>query len=233
MMMKSRSRFYVLISVLMTAIVIVGFWPTYFGPLLRGITARPWILQLHGVVFVGWMVLLLTQVVLAARGRVGAHRKVGSFGIFYGFLVLALGLVVSVAAPVIHLKAGDWNMDQAAGFLLIPLGDMALFGTLFVTAVVYRNRPEIHKRFILAATVALLFAAVGRMAFIRSEMLSFFVWLSPLLIAMAYDGWTRRGVHGAYFIALGVLLVGFSRVFFAESEICMRVGRAVLQAFTS
>ena len=37
-------------------------------------------------------------------------------------------------------------MDRAAGFLLIILGDMALFGVFFVAAIIYRRNPEIHKR---------------------------------------------------------------------------------------
>ena len=40
---------------------------------------------------------------------------------------------------------------------------MILFAGFFGAAVKYRNKPEIHKRLILAATVALAFAAVARM----------------------------------------------------------------------
>jgi len=50
-----RGRFYVGIALFMTAIVVAGFWPSYFGPLFHGNVARPWVIQLHGLVFVGWM----------------------------------------------------------------------------------------------------------------------------------------------------------------------------------
>jgi hypothetical protein len=225
-----RGRFYVALSAFMCLLVLVGFWPTYFGPLLRGVSSRPWVIQIHGVVFVGWMSLLVAQVVLAATGRTRAHRKLGTAGIAYGFLVLAMGLVVSFAAPLIHLKAGDWDMNRAASFLLIPLGDMALFGTLFVLAVIYRNQPDIHKRFIVASTVALLFAAVGRMEFLNSLFLTFLVWLSPLLAGMGYDLLKRRRIHRTYFVSLAMLLVGFSRVFVYQTEPWMRIGRAILTA---
>jgi hypothetical protein len=224
-----RGWFYVGISAFMCALVLVGFWRSYFGPLLRGIAARPLVIQVHGVVFVGWMVLLVTQVLLAASGRTRAHRKLGAAGIVYGFLVLALGLIVSFAAPVLHLRAGDWTMNRAAAFMLIPLGDMVLFGTLFGLAIFYRNRPEVHKRYILAATVALLFAAVGRMS-LNSQVLRLVVWLSPLLVAMGYDLWTRRRVHAAYFVSMAVLLIGFSRLFVTQSEPWLRISRAVLTA---
>jgi hypothetical protein len=223
-----RSRFYVGVSLLMTAIVAVGFWPTYFGPLLRGVTDRPWVIQLHGVVFVGWMVLLLAQVTLAARGRVSAHRKLGTFGIAYGCLVLVMGLVVSFAAPLIHLRNGEWDMNRAAGFLIIPLGDMVLFGGFFAAAIAYRRKSEIHKRLIVLATIALLFAAAGRMPL--AQPVALVVWLSPLLVAMAYEAGARRRVHPVYLAGLGILLVGMSRVAFTESEGWLRIGRAALGA---
>jgi hypothetical protein len=56
---RARSRFYTGIAVLMTGIAITGFWPSYYGPLLRGAAKRPWVLHLHGAIFMGWMVLLL------------------------------------------------------------------------------------------------------------------------------------------------------------------------------
>ena len=49
--------------------------PSYFGPLLRGDIARPLVIQIHGIVFVGWMALLLVQVVVVYRGRTRLHRR--------------------------------------------------------------------------------------------------------------------------------------------------------------
>src|SRR4030095_14110807 len=117
-----------------------------------------------------------------------------------GWLVLPMGLIVGVAAPILHLKAGDWNEDRAAAFLLTTLGDMVLWGVFFGAAVFYRARPEIHKRLMLVATTALLFAAVGRIQLVSSIPLMLLVWLSPLIIAMVFDWKTRGRVHPAYII---------------------------------
>jgi hypothetical protein len=102
-------RFYSAITVFMIAIVLKGFWPSYFGPLLRGVAARPWVIHLHGIVFIGWMALLLTQVVLVSLGRTAVHRKIGTAGMIYGCLVVVMGLVVGFAAPILHLANGEWN----------------------------------------------------------------------------------------------------------------------------
>jgi hypothetical protein len=228
---RSKPRFFVAIAIFMTVIVAVGFWPSYYGPLLRGVAARPLVIHLHGIVFIGWMALLLAQVALVATGRTAAHRKVGTAGIVYGFLVIAMGLVVGFAAPILHVAAGEWDMDRAAGFLLVILGDMALFGGFFVAAMIYRRKPETHKRLILLATVALLFAAVGRMTFIPSPLISAVVWLSPVLIGIAYDAFTRRRVHTVYIVGTIILFIGACRLFLAGSEAWLKIGRSLLAIF--
>ena len=225
---RSRPRFYAGLGAFMVAIVVVGFWPSYFGRMLRGDVERPAVIQIHGFVFVGWMALLLTQVVVAARGQVQLHRKIGRYGVAYGWLVLAMGLVVGPAASMIHVQAGEWTRDRGAGFLLITFGDMVLFGACFAAAVAYRHRPEIHKRLMIAATVALLFAAIGRMTFIASPALSGLVWLSPLLIGMVYDKVTQGRVHPAYLITTAGLFIGGTRVLFEQSEAWLRIGRPML-----
>jgi len=227
----SRPRFYVSLAAFMSLIVLAGFWPTYFGQILKGIPDRPWVVHLHGLVFTGWMVLLIAQVILAATGRTQTHRALGSIGIAYGFLVLALGLVISIAAPVLHVKAGEQTIDAAAGFMIIPLGDMALFATFFIPAVIYRRQPEIHKRLILLATTALLFAAAGRMSASITVPVSVLVWFSPILIGMAYDKWTRRKVHPVYFLGMAILAIGFTRIFLTGTEAWLRIGRAIVRQF--
>ena len=221
---------YLALTFILIAIVIRGFWPSYFGLLLRGGVSRPWIIHLHGAIFSGWMVLLLAQASLVAAGRLRLHRRVGNVGIAYGILMLGIGLVVSFVAPVLHVHAGEWTVDRAAGFLLAPLGDMALFGGFFGAAIAYRRRPELHKRLILTATVALAFAAVGRMAF-ASPVVFLLVWLSPLFAAMAFDVCTRCRVHPVSFLSVAVLAAAFMRIFFMQSPGWLKIGRALLRPF--
>jgi len=226
---RARSRFYLGLTAFMAAIVVVGFWPSYFGPMLRGNIARPAVIQAHGLIFVGWMALLVAQVSLAVRGRTRLHRKVGRYGIAYGCLVLAMGLIVGPAASVIHVRAGEWTRDEGAAFLLTTFGDMVLFGSFFAAAVAYRSRPEIHKRLMVAATVALLFAAVGRMN-IPSRALASVVWLAPMFVGMAHDWITRRRIHPAYVISTIGLFVGALRLLVTESDVWLSIGRPIIDA---
>jgi len=222
-------QFFLAITVFLIATVVVGFWPTYFGQLVRGGVTRPWIIHVHGAVFSGWMALLLLQVSLAATGRVRLHRRIGTVGMAYGVIVLLLGTIVSFAAPVLHMRAGEWTLDVAAAFLLLPLVDMILFAGFFGAAVAYRNTPEVHKRLILAATVALAFAAVARMNLHPIPFLA--LWLSPLAAAMMFDLATRGRVHTVNVVSTTILALAFVRIFFMESEAWLAIGRALLGPF--
>jgi hypothetical protein len=107
---------------------------------------------------------------------------------------------------------------------------MALFGGFFVAAVVYRRKPEIHKRLIVLATVALLFAAVGRMNFTESTPVLVLIWLSPVLVAMGYEAVKHRRIDRVYGGGLVILLLGLSRLAVAQWEPWLRVARGTLKS---
>lgn len=223
-------RFYLLLALVLIGIVVKGFWPSYYGPMIGGGgKSRAWVMHLHGAIYSGWMVLLVVQIALAISGRIAAHRRVGTWGIGYGAAVLVIGLVVSWAAPIMHLHAGEWTLDRAAGFMILPLVDMVLFGGFFGAAVAYRNKPEIHKRLILAATVSVAFAAVARMNLPPPAFYA--VWIAPMLAGVAFDLATRRRVHPVYFVAIGAMTLAFLRIFLMESEAWLPIGRALLRPF--
>jgi len=229
---RRRDRWFAIAMVLaLGALVMLGFWPSYFGPLLTGRPlVRPWVMHVHGAVFTGWMGLLLVQVLLVSFRRVGLHRTLGFISIGYALLLVTLGLWVSFAAPIAHIRAGEWTVDQAASFLLLPLVDMLLFAGFFGAAVLYRRRPEYHKRLMFAATLALVFAAVGR---IFDSSLSGFliVWLSPLAAAMVFDRVSRGRVHPVNVVAFGIFVVAFGRILLMETAAWVTVGRALLRPF--
>lgn len=58
-----------------------------------------------------------------------------------------------------HLSAHQPGSDA---FLIVPLFDMLAFGVYFALAVLWRKKPELHRRLIFVATCVLLYAAFGR-----------------------------------------------------------------------
>jgi len=217
-----------LVAVMM-AIVLAGFWP-YFSTLPSGPEAH-WIIHVHAAVFSGWMLLYLAQVWLVYRRRVAAHQALGRFGIYYGLLVLLFGVVVTVAAPVLSVQEGRSTLDEAAGFLVLPIGDLLLFGGFFTAGIAWRRQRDVHKRLMLLATVALLFAPAARFAGEGGVPAILLLWLAPVALAIAYDAWTDRRVDRTYIIGLAVFLVAVTRVSLMESEYWLPTGRAIIRMF--
>jgi hypothetical protein len=203
----SPRRLYVGLALLAITLALVGFWPSYFGPLFAGSVDKPTIIHFHAAVYVGWLAIFLTQVVLAATGRVALHLKLGRIAIGYGVLVIAAGLVATFGMFVLRVRGGE--VADAQGRLVGPLLDMLVFAPFFAAAVHYRRRPELHKRLMIVATTALLIAAVGRMPFpadLRAPLV-LLIWTLPILLAMAHDFWRQRRVHPIYVLGLVVLVV--------------------------
>jgi hypothetical protein len=198
---------------------LVGYWPSYFGPLVAGtvVDTLP-LIHFHATVYVGWLLIFIAQTVFAARGRIDLHMKLGKIGIGYGAFVILVGLIVAFGMFAVRVQAGA--IAEAQGRLLGPLLDMLVFAPLFAAAVYYRRKPELHKRLMIVATTTLLIAAVGRMRFLGNPGhagLVQLVWSAPILLAMGYDFAKRRIVHPVYVLGLALLLL--------ESPILRRIAR--------
>jgi len=226
-----KRRFYLAISIVMVAMIFIGFWPSYYGPLVRGATEAPWILHVHGAIYIGWMFLLVAQAWLAASGRIRQHRAVGNFGIGLGSLVFAMGLIVSFVAPVMTYNAGTRTLDEAAGFLLIPLGDMVLFGALFFPAVIYRQKSELHKRLMILATIAIAFAAIFRMQALGLPLAAGLVlWFLLPVACIVYDWRTKGSVHPVYWLGVVGMIIAALRIPFSASETWLSLSRPIIEA---
>jgi hypothetical protein len=229
--------FYTGVSVLMSVLVLAGFGPSLYESLVLG-TPRHWAVHLHAAVYVGWLALLIGQTVLAARGHIALHQRVGNIGIAYGVAMVILGFVAGLLVPASYVETGAWPLDRGASFLATIFADMALFGGFFGAAVAYRRRPEIHKRLMVLATVGLILPGVGRLWFIDGMfaggpspqalgVLSL-IWLLPLMVAMVYDLMTVRRVHAAYWIGAAILIASFGRFSLGQTEAWRTFGRAML-----
>jgi hypothetical protein len=212
-------RFYIGISLLVGLIVAMGFWPTYFGPLAAGTADAPPVIHFHAAVFSGWIALFGAQVLFAATGQLALHRKLGAVGIWYGVVIIVVGVVTAFSQFADRVEAG--RVEEAQARLLAPLTDMIVFPIFFGAAVFYRRRPEIHKRLMLVATTTLLVAAALRMSFLGDPLprpMRLFIWFSPILLGIAYDLISRRLVHPVYVIGLAALYLLSMRGALVETD---------------
>ena len=216
---STAHRFYIGMAALASAIAAMGFWPTYFGPLLAGTADHPPVIHVHAAIFSGWLALFATQIAFAATGQIGLHRKLGTVGIWYGVVIIVVGVVTAFSQFADRIEAG--RLEEAQTRLLAPLSDMIVFPLFFGAAVYYRNRTELHKRLMLVATTTLLVAAALRMSFLGEPLprpTRLLIWFSPILFGIAYDLIAKRTIHPVYVIGLAALYVLSMRGALVETD---------------
>jgi hypothetical protein len=212
-------RFYIGISLLIAVIAAMGFWRTYFGPLLAGIVDAPTVIHVHAAVYSGWVALFAVQVMFAATGQLALHKKLGAVGIWYGIALIAVGLITAFSQFEDRVEAG--RIEEAQTRLLGPVTDMIVFPIFFGAAVWYRRNPELHKRLMLVATTTLLVAAAMRMSFMGEPLprpTRIVIWFSPILFGIAYDLIAKRMIHPVYVLGLAALYLLSMRGALVETE---------------
>jgi hypothetical protein len=157
---KFRPSFFFWMVVAMCIFVFGGFGMHSFVPALRGdFPPAPPVVHLHGMVFIGWMLLLLIQSALVSNGNVTLHRTLGTWGIAQGTATILIGVMMQLVASGRGHSAG-----RPAGTDGLYLGLLAFLGfaLMFALAIANRTRPDIHRRMILFAMLPVIPPGVNR-----------------------------------------------------------------------
>jgi hypothetical protein len=200
---RKLHAYFVTFTVVFVLLVMAGFSRTFFIPVAQGTFVRPLIVHIHGALFFGWTALLFLQAVLAATKRLRLHRRIGSFAGWLIIPMLVMGTVVAARDTVHDFRAGEG--DAALSFFYGELADLAMFGLLAGAAMLMRNKPDFHKRWVIMGSLGLLGAAIGRIPEIRDHGLAIFVGL--IVSVGLYDLASRRAVHLATVIGAAMLLI--------------------------
>jgi hypothetical protein len=227
---RRRSKFFVVYAGVFLLILLAGFGRTfYLRPLFMDWPLAP-IVVAHGVVLTAWFLLLFAQAWLVSNGRLSAHRLLGIVGCAIAaaavaiFIPTALGAIPRNVARMIEvgqdIDPAILASPQRTAQMLADLGFFAAFPFFVVLAILYRRRPESHKRLMLLASIALLVAVVPRIfrwpaLTVVPEVPANLVLMAALLIVPAvHDRITRGRVHpvfawGAPLYYLWALVSGF------------------------
>ncbi len=206
----NRRRFFVAMAAAIIIAVFVGFAPTFY---LRGsfvqTRAMSLLLHLHGIVFSSWVILLLVQALLIARGSRRLHQRLG-----WVTAAVAVAMILLVGAAIVE------ELRRVNGFPPPPLAlslsvfDITAFAILVGGAIHLRKRPDWHKRFMLCATIILLGAPMfrtaiqllGRSDMNRVSLVGTLLVDAFFLPCILYDVVTRRRVHPAFINAIAIAI---------------------------
>lgn len=196
---RGGERFFFFYSLTLFLIVLV-FFPlhafinsAYLPPI------RP-VLHAHAILLGSWFALTVVQTGLIGSGRAALHRSLGKMSILLVVLMLPVGVFVS------------WENMQRTGAPQIFYGNSVNAGFFVVyygLALTWRQSPALHKRFMMLASLSLMFPALARVGYVF-DLNPFAVlpmWLVLLLALPVYDLVRERKIKTATAIGLGLTLV--------------------------
>jgi hypothetical protein len=222
--------FYFGMSLLIAAVVVYGFGHTVENKLIHGNPRRPILLWVHAFLFSGWVAFYITQSVLVRIREVRLHRTLGWAGAALGTLMIVVGPWVAVVMA--RFDINQLHRANRDAFLIVPLFDMLSFAICFGLSILWRMRPERHRRLMLIATCALTGAAFGRIPIMHAP-LSFYAGIDGLiLLGPLRDLAVNRRIHAAYLIAIPLLVAGqtaVSGIFLHRAGFWIRIADGLLR----
>lgn len=155
--MKRFVSLYTTIGVIGLAAALIGFSKTFIFPVATGSFGAPMIVYVHGAFTFSWVILFPVQALLIKAENWSTHFKLG-----------VIGALAAVGTGLTMPLVGKFQVERelALGFGEIAIS--SILGTVsaavlflgFVAAALWnRNRPEVHKRLMLIATIHVLWPA--------------------------------------------------------------------------
>ena len=208
-LLKSDRFFFVAMAWLIAATAIVAFTTSFLKTDIASQLGSLWV-KAHVVAFTGWIVLFIAQTTLIAAHRTDIHRRLGVAGAVLAVAMIALTFQISLdtfwkgsAKPALSGTA-----FQSFVFYVVPHVDIILFTVLAAAGISFRGKPQIHKRLMFLATIALLDAVADRLPIIgRGGRYAHFL-IQDLFVAtgMIHD-WMSRGRLNPVYVWGGLLIL--------------------------
>lgn len=171
----------------------------------------------HGAIFFAWLILFLVQSRFIAGSQIKAHKRLGIAACCVAGLMIPIGYMtcMSMVRRGFDLS-GDLHAERDPAYAVVfPLCDLFFFLALVIAAVAYRRRPDMHKRLMLFANIALMSAPlahfIGHVSWLAALPGSIIMIPISLFLAaaVAREYITLKKVHPlTWTIAAGMLLFG-------------------------
>jgi hypothetical protein len=204
-------------------ITIVAFFPSYFNRLGQTDAAH----HLHGITASLWLLMLVVQPFLYARGLLQWHRRLGKFSFVLAPLIVLSALIMirsMLQAREVYPPLIPYQLAFIDFFTLL------LFIYFYAQAIIHRKKIHLHSRFLVCTVLGPLIPTLTRFFFIlipavdsfdKSLNLSYAV-VEIILVALIWDDKRRGCIQKPYVIALGLFLVQHVFMNFASNWLWWR-----------
>ncbi len=196
--LSAERRFYSWMAVMMIAVVLIGFAPSFY---LRGIvpsyprpnpSLSPFVI-FHGLAFTLWLLVFWTQTALLAADRRDLHMRLGQFGMVLAVALIPIMYLVAVGQVA---RANQPPFTTALAWTAVPLAAIPSYALLIWLGWSRRREAQVHKRMMLSAALILVGGpAIGRFPIAPPTMIGHMVLQTiAILLFLPLLWWDRKSL---------------------------------------
>ncbi len=198
------------------ALVIAGFWPTYFAKFFDGTADFTFYLHFHATLAMLWVFMLIAQPILIRRKKFELHRKIGKLS--YVLVPLIFVSIILLAHSTLRGPKENVGLE-----LWVPFKDLLIFAVGYVIAIKYRKTMAIHARGMIVAGIVLIEPALVRLilyvffpdqGFAPNGYITMIVLLYTLLIGLMVAERKQKIGRWVFPLALGLYIFVHSVLIF-------------------
>lgn len=194
-----RPSYFLILSFVGLLAAVIGFAKTFFVPVSQGTFSAPVSVHVHGAFAFAWIILFVVQNVLVNQRKYQLHRTLGLIGI-----IIAIGVMVTMIPVGIFAVDRELGRDSSgaaySGLLGVVISGL-LFFSMVLAGLITRRRPDYHKRFMLLATIVVLWPAWFRFRHYFPSVPHPEIWFalvladSLIVISWFWEWLTLRKIH--------------------------------------
>lgn len=203
------------LAVAAALIAVAGFARTYYLRFIFHTPILPPLVQIHGAIMTVWCIGFIVQTWLIEARRVRLHRRLGIFMATLAAIIVLLGEILTLNGVA---REGRLHQIGRFHFLLgINSVNLLLFAVLVGLGIVFRRKPDVHKRLMVLAAITLLAPAVARIVllFTHKPLPQFLAFYACLLLCVIVDTLRHRRFHPVFVIGTLIIIAAFHLTYFA------------------
>jgi hypothetical protein len=194
------------------AIVIFGFFKTYFGLFPHFNEHTTTIVHFHAFVLLLWIILLIIQPLLIRYKKLSAHRFFGRFTYVLVPLII-FSFIAMMNKQIGEEQAQKMTMWPIIKSLYMPFTDTLLFSTFYILAIKYKRKVALHARYMIVTGLVFIDASLIRSLGIWFHVDFFYAalvsiaFVDLILIILIYNDKLKGRNFKPFLISLTLFLV--------------------------
>ncbi|HKO79236.1 MAG TPA: hypothetical protein VJU78_02535 [Chitinophagaceae bacterium] len=120
-----------------------------------------WAIHFHGMMMIGWLLMLLVQPILILKGKIKLHRLAGRLSYVLAPLVL-LSMYLVTYSSLHRESAQDGETAVVARRVALDVPLIIFFAILYLLAIFSTHKPALHGRFMCSTAFILISPALSR-----------------------------------------------------------------------